>query len=195
MENINEITVKLSCDLPEFFEFIKKENYKEILKFTLNDNYMIPNDLDIENLTIREILSKAILVREIIEFCPAAVIHKLTFKIKKFDENGNILSQEAISCKVQDMEKTEKFLNAIGYKKIMNIFETNTVVKKDDFQFAIKDIRDGDNLIECEIAVNNCLSIDELKNRFIERKIPICTDNFFVKKAEIELEKVLKNKV
>ena len=139
----------------------------------------------------REILSKAILIRKIVEFSPAVIRYKLTFKNKKFDDNGNILFQESTSCEVKDIKKTEKFLNALGYKKIMNIFETDTIVEKNNFKFILKEVKNGDNLIECETLMNNLNNTDELKNKFIEEKIPIQADDFFVKKAEIELEKVL----
>lgn len=70
----------------------------------------------------------------------------------------------------------------------MNIVENDIVYGKDDFEIAIKDIQDGDNLIEVETVANNkeINTIEKLKKQIIDIQIPIDTTNFFVKKAEIE---------
>ena len=75
----------------------------------------------------------------------------ITFKIKNFDESGNILNQETVNCNILEIEGTKKLLKAIGYKEIMNIEEDDVVYEKDGFQLAIKDIKNGDNLIEIEL--------------------------------------------
>ena len=70
----------------------------------------------------------------------------------------------------------------------MNIVENDIVYGKDDFEIAIKDIQDGDNLIEVETVANNkeINTIEKLKKQIIDIQIPIDTTNFFVKKSEIE---------
>ena len=57
---------------------------------------------------------------------------------------------------------------------------------------AIKDINNGDKLIEVETEENNDFdTVEKLIKKVNELEIPIYTDNYFVKKAEIELDKVL----
>lgn len=65
----------------------------------------------------------------------------ITFKIKKFDESGNTLNQEAVNCDILEIEDAKKLLKAIGYKEIMNIKENDVEYEKDGFQLAIKDIK------------------------------------------------------
>lgn len=65
----------------------------------------------------------------------------ITFKIKKFDESGNTLNQEAVNCDILEIEDAKKLLKAIGYKEIMNIKEEDVEYEKDGFQLAIKDIK------------------------------------------------------
>ena len=75
----------------------------------------------------------------------------------------------------------------------MCIKEDDVVYEKDGFQLAIKDISNGDKLIEVETNANDEFdSVEKLINRVNQLDIPIYTDNYFVKKAEIELNKVLK---
>lgn len=80
----------------------------------------------------------------------------------------------------------------IEYRKIMNIREDDIVYEKDGFQLAIKDIEDGDNLIEVETQENRESStIEKIKQKILEEKLPIYTNNYFIKKDEIELNKIL----
>ena len=63
-----------------------------------------------------------------------------------------------------------------------------------NLSLAIKDVKNGDKLIEVETEESEELNtIDKLIRKVNELDIPIYTDNYFVKKAEIELDKVLKD--
>ena len=188
----NEITVKIKGSLNEFYKIIEEKDFKIAHKFSMNDAYFIPETLNLNKMSTREMLSKAILVREIKGKTSGKIIKKITFKIKNFDDNGNILSQEAVNCNIIDIEDAKNLLKAIGYREVMCIKEDDIVYEKDGLQLAIKDIKNGDKLIEIETEDNDDLNtIDKLIQRINKLDIPIYTDNYFVKKAEIELDKVL----
>ena len=188
----NEITLKIKCELNEFYEIMKKKGFKVIDKFRLDDTYFIPKDLKLNKTNIRYILSKAVLVRDITDKMTKERPKLITFKIKNFDENGKILNQESVNCKIYDIEDAKKLLKAIGYKEIMNIIEDDVVYEKEGFEIAVKDIKNGDNLIEIETTDNDELdTIEKLIKKVNELEIPIYTDNYFVKKAEVELEKII----
>lgn len=192
LKESNEITVKIKCELNEFYKIIEEKGFKVVDEFSMNDTYFILETLNLDKMETREILSKAVLVRDIRGKISDRIAKKITFKIKNFDEFGNILSQESVNCDILETEDAKKLLKAIGYKEIMNIKEDDIVYEKDGFQLAIKDIKDGDNLIEIETEENNDLdTIEKLIQKVNEIEIPIYTDNYFVKKAEIELDKVL----
>ena len=76
----------------------------------------------------------------------------------------------------------------------MNIVESDTVYRKEDFEIAIKDIENGYNLIERETVLNNdhIDTIEKLKSQIINLEIPVDISNFFVKKAETELDKIIR---
>ena len=76
----------------------------------------------------------------------------------------------------------------------MNVIERDIVYGKGDLEIAIKGIENGDNLIEVETVSNNdnIDTIEKLKTQIINLQIPVDTSNFFVKKAEIELDKIIK---
>lgn len=188
----NEITVKIKGSLNEFYKIIEGKDFKIAHEFSMNDAYFIPETLNLNEMSTREILSKAILVREIKGKTSGKIIKIITFKIKNFDDNGNILSQEAVNCDIKDIEDAKKLLKAIDYREVMCIKEDDIVYEKDGLQLAIKDIKNGDKLIEIETEENDELNtIDKLIQKINKLDIPIYTDNYFVKKAEIELDKVL----
>lgn len=188
----NEITVKIKVCLDEFYKIIEEKGFWIDHEFSMNDIYFIPKTLNLNEMSTREILSKAILVREIKGKTSGKIIKKITFKIKNFDDNGNILSQEAVNCDIKDIEDAKNLLKAIGYREVMCIKEDDIVYEKDGLQLAIKDIKNGDKLIEIETEENDELNtIDKLIQKISKLDIPIYTDNYFVKKAEIELDKVL----
>lgn len=188
----NEITVKIKVKLDKFYKLVEEKGFKVVNKFSMDDTYFIPKTLKLETMSTREILSKAVLIRDIKSGISDRITKKITFKIKNFNEYGNILSQESINCDILNIEDAKKLLRAIGYKEIMNIKEDDVVYEKDGFELAIKDINNGDKLIEIETEENNDFdTIEKLIKKVNELEIPIYTDNYFVKKAEIELDKVL----
>lgn len=192
LKKSNEITVKIKGNLKEFYKIIESKNFKIIDEFSMNDSYFIPEKLKLSEMSTREILSNAILVRDIRDKISGEIVKKITFKIKQFDEDGNIVNQSAINCNVYEVEEAKKLFEAIGYKQIMNIYEEDIVYEKDGFQLAIKDIKNGEKLIEVETEESEELNtIDKLIKKINEINIPIYTDNYFVKKAEIELDKIL----
>ena len=187
----NEITVKIKCELETFYKTLEEKGFKIVDKFSMNDVYFIPNTLKIDKLKTRDILSKAVLVRDIIGKTSIRETKKITYKIKNFDKKGNIINQEAINCDILEIEDAKRLLKAIGYKEIMTIIEDDIVYEKDGFELAIKNIKEGDNLIEIE-ENEKYNTVEKLIQKVNELEIPIYTDNYFVKKAEIELDKILK---
>lgn len=188
----NEITVKIKCELNEFYKIVKEKGFEIKDKFSMDDTYFIPEEVDLDKINTRDIISKAVLVRDIIGKMSNKRTKLITFKIKNFDESGNILSKEAVNCDILEIEDAKKLLKAIGYKEIMNIKEDDVVYEKDGFQLAVKDIKNGDNLIEIETEENKELdTIEKLIKKINEIEIPIYKDNYFVKKAEVELDKRL----
>ena len=161
----NEITVKIKGSIENLYKILEERIYKIVDKFYMDDYYYIPANLEIEKMTTREILAKAVIVRNIKNEMYDRCNKKITFKIKEIDDKGNILKQEALNCEVINTDDAKKLLNAIGFKEIMNIIETE---ERDGFR-----------------------TTEELKKTVNGLDIPIETNNYFVKKAEIELSKIL----
>ena len=184
----NEITIRILCSKEELIKHLEEKGLKKGRKFRLNDHYLIPKTLKLEELTIREILSKAVIIRNIEN--DGKIVNKITFKKKNINEKGEIVSQAATSCEVMDYTEGIRLFEELGYYEIMNIIEDDIIYYNDNIEIAIKDVYNGDLLIETETN-KNITTIEELKEMIERLEILFEKDNYFVKKAEERLGKVL----
>ncbi len=190
----NEITVKVECSKEELLKILNSNGFKKVTVFSLDDYFYIPKNLDIENLTTREIISQAVIIRYIVN--ENKISQKITFKIKEIDDNGDIIKQKAINCEIYNINEAKKLFETLGYYQIMNIKEIDEVYSNKGFELAIKYIEKGDILIEVETEENTDWdTIEKIKNIISKINLPIKKDEYFVKKAEIELNKILKRKL
>ena len=91
------------------------------------------------------------------------------------------------------LKEGESFLKAIGYKQLMQIEEKDTIYRKDNLLIATKDIKNGEKLTKVETVKNDnkLNTIEKLINEVKKLEMPLDTKDFFVKKAEIKLKKIL----
>lgn len=191
LKESNEITVKITCPLQELHRILEFKGFKIVDKFTMDDKFMILKTTNLKEENSRDILAKAILIRDIIGNMEKRKTKKITFKNKQFDSQGNIVFQNSINCDITNIEDAISIFQAIGYFQVMEIIENDIVYEKDGFQLAIKDIKNGAKLIEIETD-EKYDTIDKLKMKLKEIKIPVDENDYFVKKAELELDKVKK---
>ena len=187
----NEITIRIVCSKEELIKHLEEKGLKKGRKFRLDDHYLIPKILKIEELTVREILSKAVIIRNIDN--DGKIVNKIIFKKKNINEKGEIVSQIATSCEVFDYTEGIRLFEELGYYEIMNIIENDIIYYNDKIELAIKDIYNGDILMEIETN-NNTTTIEELKRIIESLEIPFEKDNYFVKKAEERLGKILEKR-
>ena len=187
----NEITIRILCSKEELIKHLEEKGLKKGRKFRLDDHYLIPKTLKIEELTVREILSKAVIIRNIDN--DGKKVNKITFKKKNINEKGEIVSQIATSCEVFDYTEGIRLFEELGYYEIMNIIEDDIIYYNDKIELAIKDIYNGDLLIETETN-ENIKKIEELKKIIEKLEIPFEKENYFVKKAEERLRGILAEK-
>lgn len=185
----NEITVRVICSNEDLLKQLREKGFKESSKFTLDDYYFVPKNIDISKLSVREILSKAIIIRHIVD--SGKVIQKITFKVKDINKAEEIVNQKAINCNILSIEEAKELFETIGYYEIMNIKESDIIYYQNDFKLTIKFIKNGNTLIEIETN-SKYDTIDKLINKVSEIKLPIEKNSYFVKKAEEELTKILK---
>ena len=194
MKNNNEITLRIEGNMNDFKKDLVKKGYKETEHLILYDVFMVPNIIKMEELTTRQIISKAIIIRKVEDIIKSEVRKDISFKIKKYNDLGEILEQKSIRMKVLDCEEAEEFMKAIGYRSIMNIVEEDYGYKKGEMSLMIKDVKGGDKMIEVETQEDNPEfdTIDKLKIKLKDENLKLDFSDCFIKKAEVELNKILK---
>lgn len=194
VKNNNEVTLRIRGNIDEFKKVLKEKGYVETEHFILYDTFMIPESLEIEKLSAREIISKAIIIRKVEDIANNEIRRDVSYKMKKFNDKGEILEQKSTRLKVFDCEEAQRFMQAIGYKKLMNITEEDYGYKKDEIIITTKDVKNGDKMIEMETQFDNknLNTVEKLIKKLKMEELPLDFEDCFVKKAEVELNKLYK---
>ena len=189
MKDNNEITVKVLCSKEELAALLEGYGFDMKKSFVLDDTYFIPEEIDYRMEKSRDVIARAIILRKITSTNMSDSEKKMVFKKKKFNEDGEILEQKAYEMHIDSTLEALTFLKGLGYTQCMRIFEEDLIFSNGIMEIAIKAIRDGDLLIEVE--TNSLLrTIEEIKKALDEYSLPLDESNYFVKKAEIELNKL-----
>ena len=188
MEFENEITVEIDTDLKNLIKILENNGFVLKETYDLNDIYMInKNDKEEDYLSM---LNKCVLIRDIIE--QDREIKTLTYKYKEYNENKEITKQGKINCKIDDVENSKLLFERLNFEELIRINDHMLVYASDKDELVIQNVNGKHIYIEIEDKCNyiekNYNSIDEMKDVILKYSIPIKNNDFFVKKAEIELK-------
>ena len=164
--NQNEVTVKITCSKEELEENLKKQGFEKLHVYNSTDIFLIPKEIDIYKEKTRDILSKAILLRKSEGINVKKHRERITFKSKDINDDGKILSQYSVNCDVDNIKDNLKIVIKARKDIILIEIETNEVYK----------------------------DVESLEKAINELDIPFDHSNYYVKKAEEELEKIKKNR-
>lgn len=188
MKYENEITVEVDTSLDNLINTIEGKGFKLKEKYDLKDIYLI-NKKDKEN-DYLSMLNKCVLIRHIIEDDKETKM--LTYKYKEYNENKEITKQGKVKVKIDDIDNSKLLFEKLGFEELIRINDHLLVYATDKDELIIQNVNDKHIYIEieskCDYANRVYNSIEEMKSVIINNAIPIKDNNFFVKKAEIELQ-------
>lgn len=191
MKYENEITVQVTCNYEELHSLLIKQGFKIIEKYTIIDEYLISKDYDLKNKNYLDILKECVIVRYI-----ENEVKELLYKYKEYSNNGDIIKQAKVSCKVNDIKEASNFMKTIGYKELIHIQNNSVVYTNDKIEFSVQLVNDKYIFIELEdkseYLNKTYSSIEEMKEEINLYNLPIVKDKYFAKKAAIILEDKLK---
>lgn len=189
MKMENEITVLVNCDYETLDKELKDNGFEIKEKYNVSDIYMIDSNINIDNYPNLEVLSKCILVREIY-----GIKKILLYKYKKYADNGDIIEQGKVECPVADISKAILFMESINYKELFKIFDECIVYANRDTEIIVEMVNNEYIFIEMEQTGDyidkKYETIDEMKKQLDKFNLDYNKSNYFVKKAEIMLEKI-----
>lgn len=184
----NEITVEVNTDLNNLISILEERGFKLKEVYDLNDIYLI-NKNDKEN-DYLSMLNKCVLIRDIIEQTKETKM--LTYKYKEYNNKNEITKQGKIKVIIDDVEKSKLLFERLNFEELIRINDHLLVYASDKDELVIQCVNNKHIYIEIEDKCNyvnrTYTSINEMKKVIIDNSIPIKSDNFFVKKAEIELQ-------
>lgn len=185
----NEITVEIDVTLNELKDILKNKGFEVKEEYDLNDIYMI-NKNDKKDNNCLELLKKCVLIRNVIEKNNNKKI--LTYKYKEYNNNNDIIKQGKIDCYIDSIENAILLFEALNFEKLICINDHMLVYSNDVDEFAVQVVNNKHIYIEIEEKGNyiekTYKSIDEMIEVIKKYEIPIKNENYFVKKAEIELK-------
>lgn len=187
MKDNNEITVRVLCPAEELRNLLLSHGFQKTGTFTMDDIYMLPKGFD-KSKNVREILRDAVLIRSIER--GEKIEKRITYKVKDIANDGTILSQKSYNCDVENEKDAALLFEALGYKKAMEISESDELYEKDGLELAVKFVDGLGILIEAETG-EKYGDVEMLRRAFDGLSIPIEANEYFVKKAEICLNKAL----
>ncbi|MBQ8206648.1 MAG: hypothetical protein IJZ77_06470 [Bacilli bacterium] len=183
----NEITVMINCDRNKLINDLLSQGFKKKDNYFCYDTYMLKNNIDKSNMNILDILKECVIVRNIGNFK-----HLLTYKIKEYDKDNNIINQKKINLKIDDYKDGINFLKVIGYSLFINIYDEILVYEKDSFEICIQYVNDKYLMIEIEVN-EKYKSVDEIINKLKMIDIDYDDSNYYVKKAELVYKDIYLN--
>lgn len=190
----NEITVEVNTNMNDLIKILESKGFKLKEAYNLNDIYLI-NKKD-KNNDYLSMLNKCVLIRHIIEDDKENKL--LTYKYKEYNKNKEITKQEKINVKVDDIDNSKLLLEKLGFEELIKIYDKLYVYATDRDELVVQSVNNKHIYIEiedkCHYANRIYNSVDEMKAVIIDNSIPIKNNNYFVKKAEIELQEMYDNK-
>lgn len=193
MDFENEITVEVDTDLDSLIKILEGRGFKLKEVYDVNDIYLInKNDKVGDPL---EVLNKCVLIRDILE--DSGETKMLTYKYKEYNEKKEITKQGKVKVKIDDIDKAKQLFENLGFEELIKINDHMLVYATDHEELVVQNVNNGKHIYievedECHYANRTYNSIDELKEIITGNGIPFKNDNFFAKKAEIELKETYK---
>ena len=187
MKEWNEITVMLNMTKEEAVRQLSRMGCTHEVTYQINDDYYLPHSANMDR-DVLELLNEMVLIRSF------NGKFKLTVKRKEFAPDGSITAQTNTDLPVESYDRAEAFLNALGYKKVIEIRDEACVMTKDGLGFVIEDVNDGTWLM-LEIEENEHYPrIDDLKEKLKESGLIYDDSDYFVKKAQLVYNRIKETK-
>ena len=174
-----EITVQVNSSYEKLHSDLERIGFKKTKQTIMYDTYMIDKNINISNMKDLDILSKCIIVRNIDDY------NAFIYKIKQYDDNENIISQQKIECKIENLNSGINFMKMINYKELLNIKSELIFYSNNELNILVQIVNNDFILIEMEDEKFD--NIEDMINEFSKLDIDYDKTNYFVKKAQIIL--------
>lgn len=190
MKYENEITVEVDATLENLVGILKNKGFKLKEEYDLNDIYLIHKDDTKRNYL--SMLNKCVLIRSIIK--ENKVTKMLVYKYKEYNDNKEITKQGKLKVEIDDIDNSKLLFENLDFEELIRINDHMLVYATDKDELVIQNVNGKHIYIEiedeCHYANRVYKTIEEMKEVILANSIPLKSNNYFVKKAEIELQEI-----
>lgn len=145
--NETEITVEVLDNLDQTIQTLLSQGFEITREFDMTDYYFSKDSIEtLQSLDYKDLINHSFLVRKMSN--PASTT--IMFKSKVFDNDNNVISEEKIKCKIDNMDDAIKIFNLSGLTQWCDITQHMLIFKKDKIHFALQIIEDLGIFIEYE---------------------------------------------
>lgn len=163
---MTEITVQVFNDLEYVKSFFENLGFSFVEKYYMNDFYFSKfNVEELKQMEYLQILNNSFLVREIKDDSCSV---QLIYKKKEVDEKGQVLNEEKVRVKLDNLENALKIFNLSKINKWCELKNTTYVYKKGEIELLVQNVDDLGVFIEFE-------EFDSIKNLSDTEKIEYMT--------------------
>ena len=141
-----EITVKVNNTLDEVDKILISKGFKLIRKSRVEDEYVCPNDINVNRENILKVLSSSVLIRYL--KTQDGEFKKITYKDKKYDKNDMVISEEKINVSINDIQSAHKLFKKINFKNLVDVKYDVIVYSNNDYEFAFQNVEGLGLLLE-----------------------------------------------
>ena len=188
MKYEDEVTVEINTSLDNLIKILEQNNFELKEVYDINDIYLI-NRNDKEN-DILSMLNKCVLIRDIIE--EEKETKMLTYKYKEYNDNKEIIKNGKIKVNIDNVNSSKLLFEKLNFEELIKINDHMLIYANNTDEIAIQVVNNKHIYIEIEGRCNRIdriyNSIEEMKGVITKYSIPIKNNDYFVKKAEIELK-------
>lgn len=188
MEYEKEITVEVTCTLDELENKLKKCGFVVLDQYDVNDIYMIDKNFKNEEDNL-ELLKHCILIRDIMY--TDRNLKFITYKYKEYNDKKEIVKESKVNCSIESIDDAKELFQSINYEELIRVNDHLTVYSNNIDEILVQFVNGKHIYIEIEEQCNyidkKYLDIEEMKEVISKYNIPIKDNNYYAKKAEVEL--------
>ncbi len=156
-----EITVRLNENMQSAIRKLEIQGFKKIRESEINDLYMTSKMKELNKDNIQNILKNSVLLRNL--KLRNKEIKKITYKNKEIDKKGDVISEQKIDLKCNDLEKAKDLFEHLGFEELIRVKYKVIVYSKEKVEYAFQDVENLGTLIEYENTKNfEGKSLDEI---------------------------------
>ncbi len=143
-----EVTTRVNQSLEEVDNLLTKQGFQLIRKSRIEDRYMILKNKKVTQRNIIKTLQNCLLIRYLL-VNETETLKKITYKNKTY-HGKTVMSEEKINVSIDDIDKMQKLLECVGFRKLVDVKYDVIVYQKNHLELAFQNVEGLGLLLEYE---------------------------------------------